>query len=1477
MDLNYDVRGYAETTQIYLAKPGKRLLGALNGVNADTVHLDIKLQNTWELTFEVDRIVDGVYSNFYEIIDRHYELYMPNYGWFKITEVPELEGDGNTEKLSITAESLEIELQQYDLFNFEVNTAGVGSLEYLAVDNTYMEDDYKFFYDQVLFYRDTTELEQAITDFAATDGTVDDLKSFAKQNHVVFSSHRLSIDLDNFRSAVETAIAEYQAESTEEGDASAQAAEMLTNVLENNKTFDQSQALTLAETYDKVNNHMTVLVDASSDDEDVTYTGAEILDRELQRLHGLSLMHVLLHDHGWDVGFCDPYVDTTVPINNRDLPLANRIGKFDVDSQDIYSFLTQDVSQFYRCILVFDTINCKVNCFDINNVGFNTNIYLSFHNIMNSITRTSDTELYTVFNVRGDDDLNILDANFGEYWIEDISYFLNTKHFSKDFIKKYKKWQDYREFMRPKYMKMAVTYRDMSDEIDELYDRVPIDGVEPKQYSTFTNDELNEELANYKAELEGFKKFWGIDAAQGVYDGEGEDWSRLKTSDDWPNYKMIRDIIIKNIQIEITNRGLDSSEDDLDFDENYKLNFDVYGDSYGVAELEVQLKSLQDQVAALEKKYSVDDGREDTYYQEQHEQYLKYKAALDSCQRVLNIRKQQYEDAIARQEALSDKMLELKASVQKTDPQFEMTEEELKLLDKYYYYTDYENENILITDYYTNEQIVNTQKELMDDAFEELYAASHPQWIWETTQDNILLMPEFKDWHGVLLDKLSYEELRHYRYLFPELDYSDPDVYNTWRYTDLWVGNYVRVGVREDDHNKSVTTLLSDENDIALWDENKIGLFATRDTDVNHAFQVKLRITKIGLNPFLIEPTIDIEFSNMIQYKSKRNDFAQLLDMANKHSKNQIKSTIRAQSTDNTFNVDSGLIMKIINSSQFGGYMAGVTSGIVTSSLNAVSGSMTGGSLSGVVGNLVVGGIQAATIDVGQITGSRGQFEELFADYIDSEYIVTNLLEADEAYIKDLSADIIRVGKDGITEITEDTIKTANISADQITVTNAFVRDVLTVGEEGITQIASNSVTTEKVIASLVDAQQGDFDELTADSAFIEYLNSGIIEAGTVTAENVIAALVDADYGDFETLTAQTGFIEYLNSGIIDTGVITADTLIATLGRITEAQIQNLSADSAFMNYLEANLITASEIRVDDLKAKLATVDVADIDTLYANNAFTRSLQSLSSTTAQSVINQAYVINLVAGNISVADLATHSATADEIVLISQDGNPSIAFKGSTQQFYDSDGNVRVQIGQDGTGDFNFVVTGADGTTALFDYNGITRDGIPANTIVNNMINDGTIQKSKMGFPIVDTNSDGTINITSIKDGSGGNFGVSYTTFQQNVSQGMSDLSNAIEDSATYTLYIDAPYGTNIRGGNITLNARLFKNSTEVTDDWDGSYFHWTRRSQDADGDTYWNESHSTGAKTIIITANEVTISADFQCEFSADGITVISS
>ena len=180
------------------------------------------------------------------------------------------------------------------------------------------------------------------------------------------------------------------------------------------------------------------------------------------------------------------------------------------------------------------------------------------------------------------------------------------------------------------------------------------------------------------------------------------------------------------------------------------------------------------------------------------------------------------------------------------------------------------------------------------------------------------------------------------------------------------------------------------------------------------------------------------------------------------------------------------------------------------------------------------------------------------------------------------------------------------------------------------------------------------------------------------------------------------------------------------------------------------------------------------------------------------------------------------------------------------------------------------------TTALFNENGITQSGIPNNTIVNNMITDGTIQKSKLGFQIVDTDENGKISITDVKDGSGGNFGVSYTTFQQNTSEALSDLRQDIDDFANYDLYIETPNGTNIWGGNIQLNVKLLKNNVDVTNEYDASCFIWTRTSRDHDADLYWNNNHTSGAKVITITGNDVRMNADFQCKFEYENVTVVA-
>lgn len=259
----------------------------------------------------------------------------------------------------------------------------------------------------------------------------------------------------------------------------------------------------------------------------------------------------------------------------------------------------------------------------------------------------------------------------------------------------------------------------------------------------------------------------------------------------------------------------------------------------------------------------------------------------------------------------------------------------------------------------------------------------------------------------------------------------------------------------------------------------------------------------------------------------------------------------------------------------------------------------------------------------------------------------------------------------------------------------------------------------------------------------------GTGSGGTITADTIIAELVKAKEGIFDKLTVDTAFMKYL-----DVKLISADKITTRILEAEQANIEKLSA-----KIIESNQINA---------------DMINVKNLLAGNAGVGNLQAVHLTAQNVTIDQAVITDLIAKKMTVADLNTHTATADEFMIISS-GKAGIAFKNSTQQFYDSTGAVRVQIGQDGTGKFNFVVKNGD-KTALFDENGITQTGIPDNTIVNNMISDGTINKEKLSFTMVEPNEQGGIDISQVYlDGK--KFGQQYTSFKDQTTEQITNITD----------------------------------------------------------------------------------------------------
>ena len=1118
----YDIYGRTEPSIIYLAKPGKRLYCALGGIDTSTVSLSLKTNNTAELTFTVDKYINNTVTDGYEELDELMELYCDGI-WFKIVDPPTINNDGLRETKEITAESYEIMLTQYKLKNFKINMGE--------------EDSYEMMYQAT---HDTNKFYQI-------------------------------------------------------------------------KFYD-------------------------SENEDLSF------------LH-LVLKHADVP--GWHIG----YVDNITPDDDGKL-LPNNICNFEVDDQNVYAFLTQEAAQAYKCVFEFDTVNMTINVYRPDSLGKDTNVVLGFRNIQNSITISRDENLVTQFYVEGLDDYNIDAVNFGDSVITDLSYFICEPYMDTSLQEKYNAWQSYRESRREEFINLSKEYNKNLEVLTELMNRVPIDTAQTNWFgkkvedlkdaynanmaiikgleALYVDDEKNfdlealkkshdwplyESIMNYTLPsivaalqaqdetVEGFGKGNIISCVNPIV--LGQDWYMVNPGtssfqtiqiDDAPAYGITRGVKVTgtnggiyqhNISIEPSQRytlscfvkgsgtfylGYNNTGEDrknvaynitsswtrvyTSFNLSSRLidvaftgtnDFTIcgmqleMGDSpsqfgyftqseniikayetdwklYGISELKVKISTYDSCIKELKKSgyadgYNPLSGYEEAYFTQMHQKYLDYLNLKDQAEAALKERQAEYDKAKKpeiqekRNQIAKDVLLENFGKVQNKYSAF--TDKETYIIKSLYSQSTYTNENIIVTTLDSTADAVDKSKVLYDDALEELYVESHPQYTYTDDVENVYALPEFKEYHE-----------------------------------QLAVNDFVRVGI----------------------------------TDTNY---IKLRVIEITYNPCDLDESMEVTFSNMIQYKAKRNDYNTLLNDAL-----------------NTSNRNGGRV-------------------------NSVNKSST------------------------------------------SDYVITS---------------------------------------------------------EAIKQIFSNPL----------------FNSMLGGT-----VTGGTGSGGTITADTIIAELVKAKEGVFDKLTVDTAFMKYL-----DVKLISADKITTRILEAEQANIEKLSA-----KIIESNQINA---------------DMINVKNLLAGNAGVGNLQAVHLTAQNVTIDQAVITDLIAKKMTVADLNTHTATADEFMIISS-GKAGIAFKNSTQQFYDSTGAVRVQIGQDGTGKFNFVVKNGD-KTALFDENGITQTGIPDNTIVNNMISDGTINKEKLSFTMVEPNEQGGIDISQVYlDGK--KFGQQYTSFKDQTTEQITNITD----------------------------------------------------------------------------------------------------
>lgn len=594
----------------------------------------------------------------------------------------------------------------------------------------------------------------------------------------------------------------------------------------------------------------------------------------------LSLLHLALNKvSGWKIGI----VDQTVAITTIEEPTVNEDGSvtiktvtsaskrtFDIDSKSVYAFLTQDVSKKFECIFEFDIIKREINVRDVDTYGKDSNVFISYRNLIQELNYSpaQENNILTRFDVRGADDLTIDAVNFGTSTIEDLSYYLNTKHHvSDDLVDHYNKWLKAIGEARKKYMYYNRQYNILMEKRDEVNNRVPNDGLN-NNWKQFTVEELETIKKKYTGYMNALK-----DKDLGYWDATNKKWLNKGAEQDYIAYQGILEIIdqtIKYKQASVTETEKEENNLD-DLLEEWNTNWDLFG----LAELKTKEKTYKQNIEIL-AKYSTEwenlskDQQLETHlskenYNNSRNKYLKYmkyeygcdkdgnayleyqeKPYKSGCANAIKERQSEYDTLQKKMDEQSNGMKTVSNSVSKD---LFMSEDEIITLNKLYNETDYTNDNILTISTDTAEKIINTQYELLKDAQTELSKVCQPQLSFNLTMDNIFAIPGFKEWQG-----------------------------------NFDIGNYVHLSF-----------------------------------DKNDQYFLKLRISSLTFNPCIIENDFQIEFTNMISYNGGRDDFAALLDESVSTAKSQVAGSVKSKLDTSGIEVSDSLIRALVNSNTFSG------------------------------------------------------------------------------------------------------------------------------------------------------------------------------------------------------------------------------------------------------------------------------------------------------------------------------------------------------------------------------------------------------------------------------------------------------------------------------------------------------------------------------------------------------------------------------
>lgn len=330
-------------------------------------------------------------------------------------------------------------------------------------------------------------------------------------------------------------------------------------------------------------------------------------------------------------------------------------------------------------------------------------------------------------------------------------------------------------------------------------------------------------------------------------------------------------------------------------------------------------------------------------------------------------------------------------------------------------------------------------------------------------------------------------------------------------------------------------------------------------------------------------------------------------------------------------------------------------------------------------------------------------------------------------------------------------------------------------------------------------------------------------------------------------------------------GTITIDELNAKMIKVVD-----IIGENGFFEYLQSKLIVTDKIVTESAEIQSLRAKIGVIDDLLAGNVSGETGQFIHLTVQNTKIDEAVIKNMIASSILVSDLKAGDITlSDSMRIISENG--SMVMNGTTLQIkgHNAAGEeyVAIQLGYDKNQNPSLIIRDENGAIML-DGSGLHKEIVPDDFITTEMIGNGQVTENKIDKTGIhewtDENGGKVFDVAQMYYGAD-KFDVSYTTLKETV------------EKTSLRLKIFASRGTVITNGNLSteLSVRLYNVDKDITDSYPDSCFVWTRESSDNASDTYWNEEHKNGEKTLVINRKDIFHGARFSCSFYFNGTKII--